>query len=158
MSSNSPDTAQIAKCLRTSLSLSAFRYASLTLLGVAGDVDELLVDEDEFFGNRTQPSTYLLRRGGRDELDEADGAASLPVWLLPCTTSGAVTPEGRAVSIYIFAVVFDFVTRSVRFQGFTNRLAFSFHVGASSSSKNEDASVGWGVSLAAEPNGTAVCG
>jgi hypothetical protein len=41
------------------------------------DVDEGLEDEDEFFGYRTQPSIYLLRRGGRDELDEADGAVSL---------------------------------------------------------------------------------
>ena len=77
MRSKSPVTAQIMRCLRTSLSLSAIRYASLILLGgavVDVDADEGFEDEAEFFGYRTQPSTYLLRRGGRDKLD---GAVSL---------------------------------------------------------------------------------
>lgn len=160
MSSNNPDTAQITRCLRTSLSLSAIRYASLILLGGAvGDVDEGLEDEDEFFGYRTQPSIYLLRRDGRDELADADGVVSLSLRLLLCTASGAVTPEcpAPAVSIFIFTVLSEFVTRFVRFQGFTNRPAFSFHVGVPSCSKNEEASEGWAVSSAMERGCAVVC-
>lgn len=159
MSSNSPDTAQITRCLRTSLSLSAIRYASLILPGgaiVDVDVDAGLEAEDEFFGYRTQPSIYLLRRGGRDELAEVDGVVSLS-WLL-CTASGAVTPEGPApaISIFIFTVVSVFVTRFVLFQGFTNRPAFSLHVFVSSCSKNDDVSDGWAISSATERGCAAV--
>lgn len=129
MRRTTPVIPQITRCLRTNLSLSATRYASLTLLGgacVDVDVVEELEVEDEFLGYRTQPSKYLLRLDDRDEFREADGAVVPLLFRLPIP----------AMPMFILALA----SRFDPFQGFINRPAFAFHDCLLPCSENEDTS------------------